>query len=54
MEHNNQNPDSSTIQFQTHQKQTHNLYPRVSSSSSAQDLDCSDSDSPPVLLLFFV
>lgn len=47
MEHNNQNPDSSTIQFQTHQKQTHNLYPRVSSSSSAQDLDCSDSDSPP-------
>ncbi|KAL4627243.1 hypothetical protein ACB092_05G154600 [Castanea dentata] len=47
MEHNNQNPDSSTIQIQTHHKQTLNLYPRVSSSSSAQDLDCTDSDSPP-------
>ncbi|KAK4589511.1 hypothetical protein RGQ29_020185 [Quercus rubra] len=47
MEHNNQNPDSSTIQFQTHQKQTHNLYPAVSSSSSAQDFNCSKSDSPP-------
>ncbi|KAM3700605.1 hypothetical protein ACJW31_05G111500 [Castanea mollissima] len=47
MEHDNQNPDSSTIQIQTHHKQTLNLYPRVSSSSSAQDLDCTDSDSPP-------
>ncbi|KAL0011450.1 hypothetical protein SO802_006558 [Lithocarpus litseifolius] len=46
MERNNQNPDSSTIQFQTHDKQTHKLYLRASGSSSAQDFNCSESDSP--------
>ncbi|GMY37461.1 sh3 domain-containing protein [Fagus crenata] len=46
MEHNNQNLDYSTTQLQT-QNQTDTSPPRVSSSSSAQDLGCRDSNSLP-------
>jgi hypothetical protein len=53
MEHNNQNLDSSTTQLQT-QNQTDTSPPRVSSSSSPQDLGCRDSNSLPVLLFFVV